>query len=252
MLKAVRTIEEFDCELFEELNIGVELQDFTEPVLSDFEIYKTLNRYEKAFAGFTNLKAMHGSFLDVDIASFNMDFAKYSKKLYTRDLFFAKLLHLDFLIFHGNVKLKYANKTAWEFFMQLQKDFFAEAIEATGFSGMIVLENVLDTSPKLILELLKTIAHPNVKMNFDFGHAKISPTPIETWIAEGREYISYLHIHSNNKEDDNHAPLTTDDTKNLIKILDKYNLQVPLCLEYWNCDLQKEIKRLEHLISPTR
>ncbi|MEL3908097.1 MAG: TIM barrel protein [Treponemataceae bacterium] len=248
VLKAVRTIEEFDSKLFEELNIGVELQDFTEPALSDFEIYKTLNRYEKAFADFSKLKAMHGSFLDVDIASFNMDFAKYSKKLYTRDLFFAKILNLDFLIFHGNIKLKYENKTAWEFFMQLQKEFFAEAVEAAGFTGMVVLENVLDTSPKLILQLLETINLPQVKMNFDFGHAKISPTPIEIWIEEGREYIAYVHLHSNDETNDNHAPLTNKDALDITKILDKHNLQVPLCLEYWNCDLKKEIQRLEKIL----
>ena len=47
LIKAVRTIADFDLNLFNELNLGLELQDFTEPCLTDSEIYSLLNEYEK-------------------------------------------------------------------------------------------------------------------------------------------------------------------------------------------------------------
>lgn len=248
LLKAVRTIDEFDAALFRDLQIGVELQDFTEPALPDCELYKTLNAYEKKLASFPFIKSMHGSFLDVDIASFNLDFARYSKKLYMCDLFFAKVLNLDYLVFHANTKLRYANKQAFDFCVQLQKDFFAEAIDATGFSGTVVLENVLDVSPTLIVKLLDAIQIQNVKMNFDFGHAKLTPTTIEDWIVASASHVGYVHLHSNNGIEDEHKPVTESDAAMLTKILDKYSLQVPLSLEYWGCDIKNEVARLQNIL----
>ena len=103
LLKAVRTIDEFDENLFTDLGIGVEIQDFTEPALSHYEMYKTISQYQKKLQGFSMPIALHGSFLDVDIASFNRDIAQYSERLYLRDLFFAKLLNTSHIIFHANV-----------------------------------------------------------------------------------------------------------------------------------------------------
>lgn len=247
-VKAIRTIDEFDASFFSDLQLGVELQDFTEPALPDFAVYKMLRRYERKLADFHFTKAMHGSFLDVDIASFNLDFARYSKKLYLRDLFFAKVLDLDYVIFHANTKLRYANQNAFTVFANLQKDFFAEALDATGFSGTVVLENVLDAAPTYILSLLNTIRLPQVKMNFDFGHAKLSSTPIADWIAATADKIGYVHLHSNNGIDDVHNPVTAEDAALLTKILDEYTIQVPLSLEYWDCDLKHEIERLKNLL----
>lgn len=56
LIKAVRTIADFDLNLFNELNLGLELQDFTEPCLTDSEIYSLLNEYEKKTALFKRNK----------------------------------------------------------------------------------------------------------------------------------------------------------------------------------------------------
>lgn len=243
-LKAVRTISEFDASLFSDLDIGVELQDFTEPTLSDAECYKVLNAYEKKFMHFNGTKALHGSFLDIDIASFNMDIARYSKKLYLRDLFFAKVLGVNFVVFHSNIKVKYASEITWNFFLQSQKDFFAESLDATGFTGIIVLENVLEAGPTKLIALINTISNNRVKINLDIGHALISPRPIKDWIQMLHSHIAYVHLHSNDRVNDTHSPPADNEVCKLRELFDEYNLQVPICLEYWDCDISREIKRL--------
>lgn len=87
LIKAVRTIADFDLNLFNELNLGLELQDFTEPCLTDSEIYSLLNEYEKKLPSLKGIKSMHGSFIDLNIASFNRDIAAYSRKC-TRGIYF--------------------------------------------------------------------------------------------------------------------------------------------------------------------
>lgn len=244
LLKAVRTIEEFDEKLFSDYGIGVELQDFTEPCLSDYEVFKTVLAYEKKLFNFSACTALHGSFLDMDIASFNRDIAKYSERMYLRDLFFAKVLDIDYVIFHANIKAC-ANKTAHDYFMNLQKDFFDKAIDATGFKGTVVLENVTEKNPNLILTLVEKINHPQVKINLDIGHAKLSEVGIEKWIADTKNFLAYMHLHTNDCVEDLHAPISSTEAKDIFSILAKYNCNVPISLEYWNCNILDEVNKLK-------
>lgn len=248
ILKAVRTLDEFDVHLFCDFGLGVELQDFTEPALSPLECYDILRRYEKKFEDFHGVKAMHGSFLDVDIASFNMDFARYSKNLYARDLFFAQVLQLDYIVFHGNIKSRIVNPAAWKLFIKLQKEFFIEALAATGYQGTVVLENILEDSPEPLFALVSGIDSPQVKVNFDFGHAKLSKLRIEMWIEKLAPQLSYVHAHSNDGVHDLHHAISFDDAQCLVKALRENNVSVPICLEYWDCDIQSEMLRLKDIL----
>ncbi|PIE98318.1 MAG: hypothetical protein CR988_03210 [Treponema sp.] len=248
ILKAVQTIDEFDASLFNDFNIGVELQDFTEPCLTEIEICRTLCRYEKAFSKFLGKKSMHGSFIDVNLASFNRDIAKYSQNLYTRDLFFAKVLNLDYVVFHSQTMPWFSDNQIWDLFVKSNADFFHEAIDASGFKGIVVLENVVDKTDKFISSLIRKINHPQVKLNLDTGHANLSRQSTGDWIKNNTDILSYMHLHSNNGCADLHNPVTEEDAELVFSTLEKYNLEISVCLEYQNVDLKDEAKRLEKIL----
>ncbi|HLS53042.1 MAG TPA: hypothetical protein VK031_03650, partial [Tissierellaceae bacterium] len=79
--------------------------------------------------------------------------------------------------------------------------------------------------------------------NLDIGHAKLGKVPLEEWISQLNDYISYIHIHSNDGLYDRHLELTDKEIERLYLLLDKYKLNPILSLEYKIDNLTKEIKR---------
>ena len=244
LIKAVRTIADFDLNLFNELNLGLELQDFTEPCLTDSEIYSLLNEYEKKLPYLKGIKSMHGSFIDLNIASFNRDIAAYSRKMYKRDLFFAKLLNLDFIIFHTQIMPWFKEDFKFDLFLKSNAEFFNEAVENSGFKGCVVLENVCEKDSRLSAKLIEAAASPQVKLNLDWGHALVSGEKLENWFSNNQKHIAYMHLHSNDGKSDLHNPVSKEDFTKLSKLLEKYRLNCPICLEYWDIDIKKEMERI--------
>ena len=84
------------------------------------------------------------------------------------------------------------------------KDFLTEVPEVE-----IVLENVLEPKPEMLVEILEAVNHPNLKMCLDIGHANAySSIPLQDWLNTCGPYISHFHIHNNDGTQDAHSPLT--------------------------------------------
>ena len=77
----------------------------------------------------------------------------------------------------------------------------------------ICLENVLETEPQWLLDIVKAVDHPKFRMCLDVGHASAySKIPLMTWLESWAPYISHFHIHNNDGfgtdgTADKHAPL---------------------------------------------
>lgn len=72
----------------------------------------------------------------------------------------------------------------------------------------ITLENVLETDPQWLLDIVTGVGNENLKLCLDIGHvnaySKISATD---WLALCAPYISHFHIHNNDGTQDRHNPL---------------------------------------------
>lgn len=95
----------------------------------------------------------------------------------------------------------------------------------------------------MLKELIQTIDLPNIKINLDIGHAKLGKVALEEWIRELKDYIVYIHIHSNNGLYDIHSVPSKEEINELYKLLDKYNMDPILSLEYKIENLQEEMKK---------
>lgn len=72
----------------------------------------------------------------------------------------------------------------------------------------LVLENVLEETPELLLDIVKGVHHPNLKLCLDVGHVNAySKIPVEDWLAAWAPYLSHFHIHNNSGDRDSHNPL---------------------------------------------
>ena len=73
----------------------------------------------------------------------------------------------------------------------------------------IVLENVLETDPQWLLDIVKGVGDPRLKLCLDIGHVNAySKIPVMDWLENWAPYLSHFHIHNNDTSWDSHSPLT--------------------------------------------
>lgn len=72
----------------------------------------------------------------------------------------------------------------------------------------IVLENVLETQPDLIMDIVEGVNDPRLRMCFDVGHINAySYIPIVDWLETCAPWISHFHINNNDGREDQHRGL---------------------------------------------
>ena len=72
----------------------------------------------------------------------------------------------------------------------------------------IVLENVLERKPEWLLDILRGVDDPRLRMCLDIGHVSAySDLSILEWLERCAPYISHFHIHNNDGTRDQHQPL---------------------------------------------
>lgn len=72
----------------------------------------------------------------------------------------------------------------------------------------IVLENVLETDPQWLLEIVKSVDHHRLKLCLDIGHVNAySPVPVIEWMEAWAPYLSHFHVHNNDGSRDQHNAL---------------------------------------------
>ena len=72
----------------------------------------------------------------------------------------------------------------------------------------IVLENVLEEEPDWILDILKSVDDPRLRMCLDIGHVNAySHISAMDWLERCAPYISHFHIHNNDGTRDRHSAL---------------------------------------------
>ncbi len=244
ILKAIGTIDELNIEELNSINVGVEIQDFTEPNLSLDEINIIIDKYKERLKGFNNIKALHGPFLDLKPSSPDKLIREVSYNRYLYTINAAKELDIDYLIFHSQIN-PYLNQPSLRKLNNIQnKEFWLETLkEVPDYKGIILLENIFEETPSMLKELIETINLPNIKINLDIGHAKLGKVSLEEWIKELKDYILYIHVHSNDGLYDIHQSPHQEEIEKLYYILDKYCLNPVLSLEYKVNNLKKEIGR---------
>ena len=83
----------------------------------------------------------------------------------------------------------------------------------------IVVENVLEDNPDLLLDIIKGVNDPRLKLCLDLGHVNAySEVPVMDWLVAWAPYISHFHIHNNDGSSDSHNALNsgTIPVKNLL------------------------------------
>ncbi len=243
IVKCVNYVEQLEMDDFKMLEIGIEIQDFTEPNLNESEVRSVIKKYKVAFQGFEGIRSLHGPFLDLKPSSPDLKIREVSYDRYLNTIKYANELDMDYIVFHSLVN-PYLNEPSLRKLNNVQsKEFWDRVLSEINFKGIILIENIFEESPEMLKEYIDEINRPNIKINLDIGHAKLGKANLERWIDVLRNDIAYMHIHTNDGIIDQHQSPSKEDIRKLYELLDKYNLNPVLSLEYDAKNLADEISK---------
>ncbi len=72
----------------------------------------------------------------------------------------------------------------------------------------IVLENVLEEQPELLLQIAEGVNNPHLRLCLDVGHVNAySPVPVPEWLERLGPWLEHFHLHNNDGTWDTHSHL---------------------------------------------
>ncbi|MCF6466768.1 sugar phosphate isomerase/epimerase family protein [Clostridium sp. Cult2] len=249
IVNCISIIHDFNKEKYIELGTGLEIQDFAKPDLLDEGWEDRVEEYKRKLDGFSNILSLHGPFLDLKPVSPDKTIRKASYNRYLSALYIGKELNTDYIIFHSQINPWIKEPKIKELTNKLNKKFWNEIIkEVKDYKGKILIENIFEDDPILTKELVDTIDLPNVKVCLDIGHAMLeTKNGLENWIKELNNRIEYIHLHWNDGIYDQHNRPSKENIILLKDLLDRYNLNPIIALEYNVDDIEEEIKRIRRI-----
>lgn len=235
-------------ELAQQYQVGFEYNDFYDPQVYEEEaeikrrcdIYKQLDRNRSG-------DTLHGVFLDIAITSRDTAIRSYSRKRTEQSLEIAARLGVRGVVFHtgliANLQLA-SYLEAWLY----ESEIFWRTMAERYPEMDIYLENTFEKAPDILLRLKRNLdSVKNFKLCLDYGHACLTPTPIEIWAEKMGEHVGHIHLNDNDLEADLHQVPGEGkiDFAQCRRLLEQYVPGIPVLLELNGTEKQR--RALEYM-----
>lgn len=194
------TIDENAFSLAKEYGIGVEIAAFcTAANISPEAVAKV--RKEKGALPCT----FHGAFNELFPCAIDPEARKLAAFRFRQAGELARDFSAQKLILHGG----YVPRMYYPIWYVEQSILFWKAfLKENPDMPTICLENVLEGTPDMLLEIVKGVDDPRLRLCLDIGHANVySRIPAGQWVSDWLPYLSHAHIHNNDGSLDAHGSL---------------------------------------------
>ena len=166
---------------------------------------------------------LHGPYHELFPCAIDRQARALAAKRYRQAIELAKAYGSRKVILHGGYN-PWIYYPVWyvEQSVEFWKDFLREdpGVE-------IVLENVLETDPKWLLDIVKGVGHERLRLCLDIGHVNAySGVSVFEWLESWSTYISHFHIHNNDGSRDQHNGLN-EGTIPVLEFLDRAEALCP-------------------------
>ncbi len=150
----------------------------------------------------------HAPFMDLRPGAIDRKIRQATKDRLQQVFDLVPLFHPVTVVCHPSFDERYyvSTRQAWlENSIETWSHFLKSAEET---KTIIALENVYETEPSPLLQLLGAVASSRLRFCFDTGHFNVfSRVPLATWIEKMGPYLAELHVHDNAGVADDHAPV---------------------------------------------
>ena len=183
--------------------LGIEIAEFCTAWNMDDEFTETDPRVRRSLEGVSR-SLLHGPFNELFPCAIDRQARALAARRYRQAIALAKNYGADKVIIHAGYN-PWIYYPVW--YVEQSVVFWKEFLEED--PGLdLVLENVLETEPQWLPDILAGVDHPRLKMCLDVGHVNAySPHSVKVWLETCAPWISHFHIHNNDGSRDAHCPL---------------------------------------------
>lgn len=203
---------------------GIESFDFVarEVTLTDDASIERLRRE------FGKVSSIHGPYKGLDYSSSDEEIMKKTYDEYQRFYRIAVELECEKVIVH-NMWDPEAEPKGHERSVKFWKRFLEE------HKGVkFCLENIIDMTPDLLVDLHDEIDSSDLGICLDVGHVNVNVgDKVVDWIKSYGHRLAHVHLHNNKGEADDHSGLN-DGTIDMLKALTELKKHLPT--KHWNIE----------------
>jgi len=151
---------------------------------------------------------VHAPFMDLNPGAIEPLVQQVTLQRYRQTLDAAERLGARLVVFHpGYDSWRYGKqRQAW---LQQALHFWPElCVRAQRLGIQLVLENIYDEDPELLINVVSGMGQPCLGHCFDIGHWALFGKPgVATWLKELGSGLYHLHLHDNYGREDDHLPV---------------------------------------------
>lgn len=192
-------------EFIKRLRLNLEVY-FTSDVLDSITRDSIFRLYESL--GYNPSLSVHAPFMDLSPGALDEKIRKVTIDRFKETLEIAGILKAKYIVFHsGYERWKYALKIEpWLKQSLLTWREIKAMAEDLGIK--VAIENIFEDNPENLKLLMEEIGSENFGLCFDTGHFNMfSSIPLKDWLKEIKDYIIELHLHDNDRSEDQHLPI---------------------------------------------
>lgn len=184
--------------------MGLEIAQYCTAWNMDAQFEKT-NAEVKAQLACADSRVLHAPFNELFPCAIDPEAAALAARRYRRAAELAADYGAEKLVVHGGFQ-PYMYYPQWyvEQSIRFWKDFLREAPPV-----QIVLENVLESEPQGLIDIVRTVDDPRLRLCLDIGHVNAySGVSVGQWLRQSGAWITHFHLHNNDGSRDAHEALT--------------------------------------------
>lgn len=183
--------------------LGLEIAEYCTAWNMDEKFEKVHPKVQEEIAGIPR-RILHAPFNELFPCAIDKKARALAAQRYRQAIGLAKQYGATKVVIHGGYNpwiyypVWYVEQSAvfWKDFLQ----------EDPGVE--IVLENVLEEEPGMLLDIVSGVDLPNLRLCLDIGHVNAyAKVPVMPWLESWKDYLSHFHIHNNDGSWDTHSPL---------------------------------------------
>jgi len=198
----ISTIAEDAGQIASAHSLGLEIAEFCTAFNMDMDYPIWDAKVRASMIGVRRL-VFHAPFNELCPAAVDPMIIDVSKKRYEQAYGVMSRYGIDVMIVHSGM-LEFLYEKNW--FIEKSIVFWKSFLVGKPDSFRLYIENVFESAPDVLIEIVRGIGDERCKLCLDIGHGALSggASPLTAWVEVMAPLLSHVHVHNNYGERDSH------------------------------------------------
>lgn len=200
----ISTIADDTADVLREYHLGAEIAEFCTASNMDVDFAEAAERLHLAVDGIPT-PVFHGPFNELFPCAIDPRARALAAERFLQAIDLAQKYGSKKVVLHGGYN-------PWLYYPIWYKEqsilFWREFAAKIPENITVCVENVLEEEPEMLLEIVRAVDSPRIKLCLDIGHVNAySKISVFDWLSSWGKEISHFHIHNNHGDRDSHSAL---------------------------------------------